>query len=87
MPIWEKTISFARNCSWKAGPILAAKMEENNFQDWERVIVAINHEAIVGYCMLCEKDELPDYGLQIRHGQSKSYSVLPVRTVSFGMNP
>ena len=26
-------------------------------------------------------------GLQIRHGQSKSYSVLPVRTVSFGMNP
>ena len=62
-PFWEKTISFARNCSWKAGPILASRMEKNDFQDWERVIIAIDHEAVVGYCTLSEKDELPvEYG-------------------------
>ena len=53
-PFWEKTISFARNCSWKAGPILASRMEKNDFQDWERVIIAIDHEAVVGYCTLRE---------------------------------
>lgn len=59
-PFWEKTISFARNCSWKAGPILASRMEKNDFLDWERVIIALDHEAVIGYCTLSEKDELPD---------------------------
>ena len=59
-PLWEKTISFARNCSWKAGPILAGRMAENDFQDWERVIVATDHEKVVGFCTICEKDELPE---------------------------
>ena len=25
-PLWDKTISFAENCSWKAGPYLAKMM-------------------------------------------------------------
>ena len=62
-PLWEKTISFARNGSWKAGPILADRMIKKQFQDWERVIAAVDDDRIAGYCTFSEKDELPDeYG-------------------------
>ena len=33
-PLWEKTICFARNSSWRAGPFLAGKMESDDFLDW-----------------------------------------------------
>ena len=59
-PLWEKTIVFARNCSWRAGPVLAKRMMDNGFLAWERVIVAADGENIAGYCTLSEKDELPD---------------------------
>lgn len=59
-PLWEKTIVFARNCSWRAGPFLAKRMMDNGFLAWERVIVAADGENIAGYCTLSEKDELPD---------------------------
>ena len=58
-PLWTRTISFARNCSWKAGPFLADCMTKNEFQDWERVIVAVDNDRIAGYCTFTEKDELP----------------------------
>ncbi|WP_242876850.1 GNAT family N-acetyltransferase [Butyrivibrio sp. ob235] len=58
--LWEKTIGFARECSWRAGMALADKMEKNDFQDWERVIVAVDNDSIAGYCTIAEKDELPD---------------------------
>ena len=62
-PLWEKTICFARNSSWRAGPFLAGKMESDDFLDWERVVVAVEEERIVGYCTVTEKDELPEkYG-------------------------
>ena len=35
-------------------------MEKNDFQDWERVIVAMDDDIIAGYCTIAEKDELPD---------------------------
>ena len=59
-PLWEQTLSFARNCSWRAGPVLARRMAANGFRDWERVIVAVEHGEIVGFCTLTEKDELPE---------------------------
>ena len=58
--IWEKTISFARECSWRAGKALAEKMEKNDFPGWERVIVAVDNDNIVGFCTIAEKDELSD---------------------------
>ena len=58
--LWNKTISFAQSCSWKAGPYLAERMKENAFKDWERVVVAVEDETIVGYCTLSERDELPE---------------------------
>ncbi len=59
-PLWEKTIEYAKNCSWKAGSFLAKKMEDNDFLDWERVIVATEQNKIAGYCTFCKKDELPE---------------------------
>ncbi len=62
-PLWEKTIAFARNSSWRAGPVLAERMERNAFQDWERVIAAVEEGRVVGYCTFTEQDELPEaYG-------------------------
>lgn len=55
---WEKTISFAEKCSWKAGTFLARKMQKNEFQEWERVcIVCVNGE-VAGFSTFTEKDEL-----------------------------
>lgn len=58
--LWKKTVSFARECSWKAGKALADKMVKNDFKNWERVIVALDDDNIAGYCTVAEKDELPD---------------------------
>ena len=58
--LWKKTVSFARECSWRAGKALADKMEKNDFKNWERVIVALDDDNIAGYCTVAEKDELPD---------------------------
>ncbi|MBO4676743.1 MAG: GNAT family N-acetyltransferase [Oscillospiraceae bacterium] len=58
-PLWEKTIAFARGSSWRAGPVLADRMERNGFQAWERVIAAAEDGNIVGYCTFTEQDELP----------------------------
>ena len=65
-PLWEKTIAFARNSSWRAGPVLAERMERNAFQDWERVIAAVEEGRVVGYCTFTEQDELPEaYGFSL----------------------
>ena len=58
--LWDETISFAQNCSWRAGPVLAERMKENAFNDWERVCVAVEDGCIAGYCTFTGKDELAD---------------------------
>ena len=58
--LWQETIKFAENCSWRAGKYLAALMKENKFLDWERVFIAYVEEKVIGYCTLAEKDELPE---------------------------
>ena len=58
--LWDKTISYAQSCSWKAGPCLAERMKANAFKDWERVVVAVENETIIGYCAFSERDELPE---------------------------
>lgn len=57
--LWEKTIAFASNCSWTAGRFLAERMRSNEFKDWERVIVAVDHDHIAGFSVFSEKDGLP----------------------------
>ena len=39
-PLWNKTIAFAENCSWRAGAALAKRMRKNAFVENERVLVA-----------------------------------------------
>lgn len=56
---WDKTIEFAANCSWSAGQFLAKRMSNNDFLDWERVMVAADDEKIVGFAVFSEKDGLP----------------------------
>lgn len=58
--LWQRTIDFARDCSWRAGPYLARRMEANSFKDWERVIVAVDDGEIAGFCTFTEKDALPE---------------------------
>jgi N-acetylglutamate synthase-like GNAT family acetyltransferase len=58
--LWQKTIDYAKNCTWKAGPFLAKKMIKNEFLDWERVFVAIDNKNIAGYCTFAKKDCIPD---------------------------
>ena len=59
-PLWNDTIQFASESSWRAGPYLANMMRSNSFKDWERVIVAVEDDSIIGYCNFTEKDEMPD---------------------------
>ena len=49
-PLWDKTISFAENCSWKAGPYLAKMMRNKEFSETERVInAASDYARSIGY--------------------------------------
>ena len=59
-PLWDKTISFAENCSWKAGSNLAKMMRNKEFSEAGRVLIAIEDDEIIGYCTFAMKDELPD---------------------------
>lgn len=59
-PLWDETILFAENCSWKAGPYLAQRMRNNEFEETERVIVATENNKPVAYCTFSLRDELPE---------------------------
>lgn len=57
---WNETMIYANQCLWKAGPHLAKAMEDNEFANDERVIVACIDGNIAGYCTFTHKDELPE---------------------------
>lgn len=57
--LWDKTIEFAKKCSWGAGTCLAKKMKHNDFESNERVFIALCDDDIAGFCTLTNKDELP----------------------------
>jgi len=58
--LWQRTIDYAKNCSWRAGPIFAKQMEETRFTEWERVFVAVDDNNIAGYCTFVKKDCIPN---------------------------
>jgi len=58
--LWQKTINYGKNCSWKAGKYLAKNMEKNKFIEWERVFVALDKGNIAGYCSFVNKDCIPN---------------------------
>lgn len=58
--LWNRVKNYAENCSWKAGKSLADNMENNIFEDWERVVVALENENICGYCTVVKNDCIPN---------------------------
>lgn len=59
-PLWNKVRNYARSCSWNAGRSLADAMDNHFFTEWERVIVALEHQEICGYCTVAKTDCIPD---------------------------
>lgn len=57
---WKETISLAEKCSWQAGPFLARKMQENEFQQWERVCAICVNGKVAGFSTFTERDELSE---------------------------
>lgn len=49
-PLWEKVIWYANDCPWQVGPLLAQKMIENDFSDWEKVFVAMEGDKLLWFC-------------------------------------
>jgi len=58
--LWSKVMNYTENCSWNAGKFLAKDMDNKVFQDWERVIVALDCNQICGYCTVAKTDCIPD---------------------------
>jgi len=58
--LWYRVRDYAENCSWRAGKSLADAMTNNAFEDWERVIVALDNEKICGYCTVAKTDCIPN---------------------------
>ena len=58
--IWCRVRDYAEACSWRAGKLLAGAMDHQVFQDWERVIVALDNKNICGYCTVAGKDCIPE---------------------------
>ena len=58
--IRSNLVNYANSCDWEAWPILAQKMKENNFLEWEKIFVAIDDEKIVWFCTFTKEDWIPD---------------------------
>ncbi len=58
--MWNRLRNYAHSCSWRAGKSLADAMDNNAFEDWERVVVALDDERICGYCTVAKTDCIPD---------------------------
>lgn len=56
---WKKVMSYADNCSWRAGKNLSKLMKKEMFTEWERVLVAIENDEIAGYCTVSKTDCIP----------------------------
>lgn len=57
---WSRVKNYADNCSWRSGKALAQMMDKGAFQDWERVVAALDGEEICGYCTVAKTDCIPD---------------------------
>lgn len=65
----DRGLDYMEASPWIGGASLARKVREGGFKENERILLALDGEAIVGYCSLTEKDLLPegDYGPFIGH--------------------
>ena len=57
---WQNVLDYAKSCAREAWPLLAQKMEWDEFLDWERIFIAIDNEKIVGFCTFTKEDWIPN---------------------------
>ena len=58
--LWNQTIAYANNCSWNVGRHLAKLLEQDDFQDFEGVFIALSGNNIIGFCTFRETDYYPE---------------------------
>ena len=58
--IRNSLIDYANSCDREAWPILAKKMNENNFLNWERIFVATENDKIIWFCTFTQEDWVPN---------------------------
>lgn len=58
--LWNQTISYANNCHWNVGEHLAKLLEQDDFQDFEGVFIALSGNNIIGFCAFLETDYYPE---------------------------
>ena len=56
----DSLINYANSCDREAWPILAKKMQWNDFLDWERVFIAVENDKIIWFCTFTKEDWIPD---------------------------
>ena len=57
--LWSDVRDYAKNCSWRAGKSLADAMDNNLFEEWERVVFVLDNHKICGYCTVAKTDCIP----------------------------
>jgi len=53
---WGSVAKEINKADWKAAKYLAKKMANNEFDDWEGIVVAEATDRIVGFCSFVSKD-------------------------------
>jgi GNAT superfamily N-acetyltransferase len=53
-------IEYANNCGREAWPVLADRMQNNNFLDWERIFIATEDDRIIWFCTFTKEDWIPE---------------------------
>ena len=53
---WGPVAKEINKADWKAAKYLAKKMANNEFQDWEGIVIAESDSRIVGFCSFVRED-------------------------------
>ena len=59
--LWNNLIEYAKSCKREAWPILAEKMKEDKFLDWEKIFITTDEEKIIWFCTFTKEDWIPNY--------------------------
>lgn len=58
-PLWLPVAEYADACSWNACQRMTVFMREGKCNDWERIFVAEENGAFMGFCALLKQQNFP----------------------------
>ena len=58
--IRNSLVDYTSSCNREAWPILAQKMKENKFLDWEKIFVTTKNGKIIWFCTFTKEDWIPN---------------------------